>query len=191
MTISLNEAKAHLRIEHANEDAHITALIHAATSNAEAYTGTRIAEKSVTKKYSGFGSLPLLAPLISVDQIKYIDTDGVEQTLFDGVSSPTVTSDIFKVVGQWDGTGDVHNTPYLTTAYDKSWPSTRVEEEAVTVVMVAGYDSTVIPDDIRAALLLMIGHLYENREASVPGVSIASLPMGYYALLDRYKVWRV
>lgn len=191
MTISLNEAKAHLRIAHNEEDAQIEALINAATTNAEAYTGTRIAEASITRKYNRFGSLPLVSPLVSVNEIKYIDTDGAEQILFDGVSSPVVTSDIFKVVGQWDGTGDVCNEPYLTTAYGKSWPQTRNEEEAVTVVMVAGYDSTIVPDDIRAALLLMVGHLYENREATIPGVSITTLPMGYHALLDHYKVWKV
>jgi hypothetical protein len=191
MTISLNEAKAHLRIEHIDEDAQIVALINAATKNAESYTGTRIAETSISLKYSRFGSLPLPAPLVSVDQIKYIDTDGVEQTLFDGVGSPIVSSDIYKIVGQWDGSGDVCSEPYLTTAYNKSWPETRREEEAVTVVVVAGYSSDKIPDDIRAALLLMVGHLYENREATVPGVSITTLPMGYHALLNHYKVWRV
>jgi hypothetical protein len=40
--------------------------------------------------------------------------------------------------------------------------------------------------------LLLIGHLYENREAVASGAGVASaeLPLGVRALLAPYRAWR-
>lgn len=46
----------------------------------------------------------------------------------------------------------------------------------------------VINDTIRAGILLILGHLYENREDVVAGVTVASLPMGSRAVLMPYRV---
>lgn len=46
----------------------------------------------------------------------------------------------------------------------------------------------VINDMIRAAMLLTIGHLYENREEVVTGVSVTQLPMGTERLLRPYRI---
>ncbi len=48
----------------------------------------------------------------------------------------------------------------------------------------------VVPTPIRQAMLLMVGHLYENREASTVGPAITELPMGVEALLAPYRVLR-
>jgi uncharacterized phiE125 gp8 family phage protein len=189
MTISLDEAKAHLRIEHTDEDAHISALIQAATRNAESITGTRITQAQVTKKFSEFGpEMYLEWPLISVDQIKYIDKNGAEQTLYDTINSPNVTSAVFQVVRKWQARL-AQGKPYITLAYDQAWPETQKQPEAVTVIYTAGYSPTVIPDDLRAASLLMIGHLYANREATVKGNIINDLPLGYVELLQSHKLY--
>ena len=183
MTISLNEAKAHLRVEHTHEDALIAGLINAATRNAESITGTRITQAQVVKKFNQFSSEMILEwPLISIDQIKYIDKTGTEQTLHDSVSSPNVTSAVFQVVSRWQA-NLAQSKPYITLAYNQAWPETQTQPEAVTVVYTSGYNQTVIPDDIRQALLLMVGHLYANREAVVRGNIVNDLPLGYVQLL--------
>lgn len=46
----------------------------------------------------------------------------------------------------------------------------------------------VVNAPIRAAVLLVLGHLYANRENSVTGVSAQDLPMGAHALLWPYRV---
>ena len=189
MTISLDEARAHLKVEHNDEDLMINAWINAATGNAEHITGTRIAQKQITKKFPAFSSeMQLEWPLISVDQIKYIDTNGVEQTLYDTINTPNITSSVFQVVKKWQA-GLSLGKPYLTTAYDQSWPDSRIQPEAVTVVYTAGYASNSIPDDIRSALLLLIGHLYKNRETTVTGTIISDLPFGYVELLQSHKIY--
>jgi uncharacterized phiE125 gp8 family phage protein len=95
---------------------------------------------------------------VSVTSVKYLDGDGVEQTL-------TATTDYVVETAEFVGR--------IRPAYDKDWPDTRDDFNAVRVVFVAGFGaaSTNIPEPIRAALLLKIGALYNNDEAaSLPGV---------------------
>lgn len=46
----------------------------------------------------------------------------------------------------------------------------------------------VVNDLIRAGMLLILGHLHEQREDSVVGASVAELPMGSRHLLQPYRV---
>lgn len=47
----------------------------------------------------------------------------------------------------------------------------------------------VLDDNIRVAMLLTIAHLYQNREETVVGVSVAPLPMGAKTFLDLYRAY--
>ena len=47
----------------------------------------------------------------------------------------------------------------------------------------------VINPAIQAALLLIVGHLYANREDVLAGVSVAQLPNGADYLLQPFKVY--
>lgn len=51
------------------------------------------------------------------------------------------------------------------------------------------HQGIVLNDTIKAAMLLIIGHLYANREDTVVGVSIAELPMGSRYLLDTIRAY--
>lgn len=48
-----------------------------------------------------------------------------------------------------------------------------------------------IPPTIKSAMLLMVGHLYENREAVVTGPIATALPLAVESLLNMNKDWRV
>ena len=50
-------------------------------------------------------------------------------------------------------------------------------------------DGMVVNEAIKAAVLLIVGHLYANREDVVVGVSVAQLPNGAEWLLQPYKVY--
>ncbi len=50
-------------------------------------------------------------------------------------------------------------------------------------------DGIVADDIIKAATLLIIGHLYENREDVVAGQALSKLPNGAEWLLNAYKVY--
>lgn len=49
------------------------------------------------------------------------------------------------------------------------------------------YAGIVITDDIVAAMLLILGHLFRNREDVITGETVAQVPMGAHALLWPYR----
>lgn len=54
----------------------------------------------------------------------------------------------------------------------------------------ATYAGIVVTDDVLSAMLLILGHLYRNREAVVTGQGAAAveLPMGAHSLLWPYRI---
>lgn len=53
----------------------------------------------------------------------------------------------------------------------------------------ATYRGIVINDQIKAAMLLITGHLFENREDTIVGLSVETLPMGSRALLQPFRAY--
>ncbi|WAJ26279.1 head-tail connector protein [Antarcticirhabdus aurantiaca] len=45
------------------------------------------------------------------------------------------------------------------------------------------------PDDLRQAVLMLTAHFYENREASLVGVSAEAVPFGVQEIIDAHRVW--
>lgn len=43
------------------------------------------------------------------------------------------------------------------------------------------------PEDLREAVRMLAAHLYENREASIVGVSASTLPFGFDDLIRPYR----
>ncbi|KQV78478.1 hypothetical protein ASD15_21945 [Massilia sp. Root351] len=60
--------------------------------------------------------------------------------------------------------------------------------DAAMLAGTAGDAPKVATASVLAAALLMLGHLYANREDTVVGVSVAELPMGAKSLLSSYRV---
>ncbi|MCU5775226.1 head-tail connector protein [Winslowiella arboricola] len=52
-------------------------------------------------------------------------------------------------------------------------------------------DRLLLDDDIRAAMLLLIGHWYSNREAVVIGQATSEVPFAVEALLQPYRIYGV
>jgi uncharacterized phiE125 gp8 family phage protein len=173
--ISLSEAKDHLRVTSTDDDTYITSLIKVARQHVEVVTSRALITQTwdyFLDSFSDEMEIPK-APLQSVTSIKYIDTDGNTQTLSTSVYTVDADSDPGKVL----------------LAYNQSWPSVRSVNHAVTIRFDAGYGAaTDVPEPIRQAMLLLIGHYYENRQQVIVGTITASLPMAVDALLAPYKV---
>lgn len=183
--ISLADAKAHLRVNHTDEDALISALIKAARQHLEGPRGylaralvTQTWELTLDSFYAGSIQIPL-PPLQSVVSVKYTDADGFEQT-----------------VAPVDYYVDAANEPGWLVGV-AAWPGTLSAINALRVRFVAGYapdassppDLTAnIPFDIRAAMLLHIGSLYAHREQVVVGSTVAQLPWGAQELLRPHRM---
>lgn len=157
------------------DDDELSRALAGAHRYAEHYTQTSIGEQVLELALDAF---PLSAitlprgPVSSITSVKYIDQAGVLQTL---------TGSAYKV--------DTHSVPArLLPAYGTSWPATRCEVNAVLIEYNAGQAAADIDQAVISALLLITGHLYENREDSTPG-ALNNIPLGADSLLDAVKVW--
>lgn len=78
------------------------------------------------------------------------------------------------------------------TDADEKAAALRVAEAAYLRALVAYrqvFDGIVVNDQIKAAVLLTVGHLYANREDAVVGASVSALPNGADYLLQPFKVY--
>ena len=186
--LTLAEVKAHLRVDHSDEDDLIAAYIEAATSYADGeygFLGRALVTQTWELVIDTFPTHEIkipLPPLQSVESVKYDDGDGVEQTL--STSLYTVDSAL--------------EPGWIVPPVGTGWPSSVFDGiNSVRVRYVAGYDPTTdspvdlranIPRAIRQALLLLIGAMYQQREEVVIGVSVMKMPWASEQLLRPFRV---
>ncbi len=173
--VTLLEAKAHLRIleQDTTDDALISVLVKAARMAAEQEIHRAIMTQTWTKTLDRFPDAIRMdyAPIQSVTSVKYLDENGDEQTLDSG---------LYYV--------DTKSEPgWIIPAFDLDWPDTLCAVNAVEAVYVAGWASEDdVPASIKQWILLMVGHYYENREAS-GDLKLAPLPF-ISGLLDPFRL---
>ncbi len=178
--ISLADAKAHLRVQHSEEDALITALVKAVEADFERQTNRALMRGTYLFTTSQFApdSAGLISinkcPLHEVSQIIYFDANGQQQTL--GTSVYRVNA----LAEPW----------HIELKQGQSWPATDARTDAVQVTFTAGYAAAAdVPADYIAAMKLLLGHLYENREAVSP-TQMNEVPMGYRSIVNMAAVNR-
>jgi uncharacterized phiE125 gp8 family phage protein len=190
--VGIEEARSHLRIEtfgspaaHPDDEIIESLYIPAAREWCEFYSGQLLATQTVELALDAFPGrasrfyLPI-GPVQSVSSVTYLDAAGVEQTM---------VLDTDYSVRAYNGRASI----YLPDGV--AWPTPmtyRYGERAVFVRYVAGYQSESpvtfpVPRSARAAILLVLGHLYENRENSADR-KFEEIPLGAAALLDRDRV---
>ena len=191
--VSLAEAKRHLRVESAEDDALIGSLISAARQAAETLTGRQFVTarwKLVLDSFPGPSlmgvpaglpfSLPGHAillpkcPVQSVFAIRYLDMSGTTQTM-----------------SRVDYAADTACEPArVTPVFGSAWPVSLPQIGAVALVFAAGYgDAASVPAGIKSWIKLRVGSLYAHREevALLASGKIESLSF-IDGLLDPYRV---
>lgn len=161
-----------------DDDQLIDALIGAATRWSESYCNRKWLTQTCTEVFDQFPAMirPRWSPLIAVTSISYIDSAGATQTL-DAAE--------YQV-------DEVTEPGRIAPAYGESWPSTRSDLNAVTLVYTAGYGSagSDVPPDVRTAISMLAGSLYENREDTSP-ITLATVPIGARVLLGMHRLINV
>ena len=159
LPVDLYEAKDQCVIEHTDDDTLIHRYMSAVTNHIESITELSLVMQKKRLYLNNFSDAVKLpkGPVQSIDQVQYIDGDGVTQTL----ASDTYT---------FDNVED-----YLRLAYGKTWPSHRGQENAIWIDYWCGYydptESPVditshIPQAIKDAIYMMVADLYKNREST-------------------------
>ncbi|PIP02750.1 MAG: hypothetical protein COX55_03520 [Zetaproteobacteria bacterium CG23_combo_of_CG06-09_8_20_14_all_54_7] len=174
--VTLAEAKLHCKVDVADDDTLITALITAARQQAEHRTNRALVTQQWEHTQEAFTDLIQLPKpsLVTVESVKYLDEDGAQQTLADTEYQVVIS----ELVG------------YLQPAYGKTWPACRIQPDSVVVAYTCGYGAAAdVPQSIKAWMLMAISTMYGQREAIITGTIVAEVPRGFFAgLLDPYWV---
>lgn len=167
--VSLDQAKAHLRVDAPDDDAMIALYVAAATAaidGPDGWLGRALGQQSLVltaPAFPGCGGcdwssctpgwtthhpdevrLPY-PPIQSVTTVSYLDAATGTRIVVDPASYALFDRVLFPLAGQ-------------------PWPSAACRPDAIRIEFVAGYaTSEQVPSDIRAAILLAVGALYANR----------------------------
>lgn len=186
--VTLEAFKDHQRISHSDEDARLTGLLQAARAYCENYLSMAFVTQTWRQTYDRFPNYCDTTrnemrigrpPLVSVSSVTYTNSTG---------GTTTVASSDYRV--------DADARPgRITPAYGATWPTgINQQSAAVNVTFIAGFSSStpeavaLTPAPIKQAILMMAGHLYENREAINVGNIVSEMPLGVAALLDSEQV---
>ncbi|HXM32309.1 MAG TPA: head-tail connector protein [Chthoniobacterales bacterium] len=183
--VTLDEAKLHLRVTGTDDDAYIAGLITAARQLEEKIQNRAFLTTTFRMQLDSFPDLPnatlkffvptysvesylaraislmsgplrlFRSPCQSVTSIKYLDNNGVLQTL---AQNPAP--------GQPGYIVDTDSEPArIAPANNLPWPVTQAIQSAVQVLYIAGYGkASDVPETTKHAIKLRIGQFYENRE---------------------------
>lgn len=200
--LTIDDVRAHLRIDVDDDDPYLTTLIAVARERCEGatrrtlitqtwdlfldqwptwdgYHGGRTFEPVNTLlPAGGFVALPK-APLQSVSFVKYTDLGGTVQT--------------------WDPSNYLVEAPVgprcargrLALGWVKVWPVIRPTMNAIQIRLVTGYGDRAsdVPSILKQAMLLDIGTLFENRESVLSGARAASIEI-VSTTREIYKAYR-
>lgn len=190
--ITIDECRKHLRLvpidqdsdgnwSHPDDDA-ILGFLAAAREHVEAFLGLSVALKTYTLHLDRWPESELQLPeppVVEVALVQYVDADEVLQTVnsLDYVLDNTQTDS------------------WLMPRKGFEWPVTAEVANAVRITYTAGFvkepvsdnPAKVIPKTYRAAILLTMAHLYENRIENVER-AVTALPLGVEALLRPHRI---
>lgn len=185
--LTLEEARLHLRLDAVGsppthpDDEIVSALLVAVREHAEHHTAQAFARQSYKLALDEFPSDGVVSlgtwPVLSVDSVVYSDSDGNQQTLSIG--------------GYY--LNNNRKPAVMVLASGAAWPVTASDQAAVTVTFTAGRTDDLSPNpqptpkSAKQAMLLLLGHLYENREA-VTLDERYELPLGVAALLQNHRI---
>jgi uncharacterized phiE125 gp8 family phage protein len=171
--ITLEEAKLHLRVDSNVEDTLITALIKSARSKVENDTWRSLITQTwklnmdtdEVKTFTGVTK----SPIQSITHIKYFDINVIQKTLSTGSYQVDILNEPARI-----------KIPEI--------PQINDQMNAMEIMFISGYGiAASVPEDLKLAMLLLIGHWYEHRESVTIG-NMKDVPMGYDALITPYKL---
>lgn len=178
--VTLAEAKAHLRLETAADDALVSSLIITSRLHVEAALGLALTTQAWTfilDRWPAHGEVALpLRPVTAVTEVRLRAADG----------TPTILPPSDYVL---EGAG---LPPRLRPAHG-SWPRPGLAAGGIEIDFTAGFGAAAaaVPQPIRQALILLVAHWYEHRDPVEIGAGSTAIPAPVSDLLEPYAVVRL
>jgi uncharacterized phiE125 gp8 family phage protein len=160
------DLREQLNFDSTEKAAFMAGLLQTAREDAEERLWQRLITQTWDQWFDDFGCGRLdleLSPVQSITSLKYLDVDGVLQTL-----SP----DVYEL-------GECHGIGFVRLKKDQQWPTTYGVEDCIVVRHVVGYGAAAsdVPARIRSAIKLHAAHYFLNRGGE-------SMPSAFADLLD-------
>ena len=173
--LTRTEVKLYLKVDSDADDNYIDDLLVAAQRSCEEYTNRFFTETTVLQYGDTWDDAKelLKSHLTTMTSIQYYDSDNTLQTLATSVYT--------------------YDTALMPTRIalkpDQSFPALADKINAVEIKYNSG-EATVgdVNFAIKQAVLLTIGHWYQNRSAVVVGSQVNEVPMSARYLLNQYKI---
>lgn len=176
--VTLTQAKAHLNLDHTSDDTLVALQIQMARATLEEDTGRAFCEQEwelICDAWpdGGILELPRATPLISVDEIAYVDDAGAAQTL----DLTDLIIDAAAEPGQVDFAAI--DLPAIA------------DYSRITISYTVGVAAADLSPIVKAAVLLLVGHYYANREAVVvANLQALTVPEGIGRLFHLLRIPR-
>lgn len=202
--ITIEECRSHLEAQRygdsdddpidAADDMMILGWLAAAREHCEDFLGLSLTPRVLEVALDAF-------PTERADRRTWIELPmGPVSEILSITTPPTATSDTDGYGTDGSDNGELLPDAYVLDTFASparvwpaaSWPSITRSKNAVRIRYVAGYDidsdgRSMIPKTIRAAILLILGHLYSQREETTEK-ALASIPTGAEALMRPRRV---
>lgn len=173
--VTIEEVKAFAVLEDGESDALVSRWISAARRLVERRTGRQLVQAQLRAYADAFGDELVIPspPLISVDEVAYVDASGAWQVLS---SAAYQVSEGLEPARIWPAAG-------------ATWPTPRAQRQAVRVTFTAGYGYANDVDDVLKEAILRIAATWcMNREEVIEGGAAALVTRaGVDALLLDYE----
>ena len=175
--LSVTEAKAYLRVDHADEDTLIASLVTAARLHTEVALGRRLITQDWSLFFDAWPHSKIveidLGPIQAVTQISTFAEDATE-TIF---GSENYFADLVSDPGRIVRNGGA------------TWPAPGRQINGIKITFTAGYGDAAgdVPEPLRQALLLLVAHWYERREPVILGETAIQVPETVQSLLLPYR----
>jgi uncharacterized phiE125 gp8 family phage protein len=169
---TLDDCKLHIRVDHTYEDALISTLLSGAIDLFEKHTRRFLNAQSLTWKQDGLTKQIILpqGPVTSVTSVTVRTKTGTQ----------TIDSSLYLTF-----VGQSETKPQIFFLDNVVLPEVDGYPYAVTVTYAVG--TTSIPASINQAILLLVGHWYENR-ATVGPTGGGEVPFAFEAIANKY-IW--
>jgi uncharacterized phiE125 gp8 family phage protein len=182
--VTVAEAKAHLRVDVSDDDTYIGTLITAAREWCEQYLDRTLVNTQWVMRFDSFPpdgtqDIELPRPPMSLAGT----TTAVSLTFTSETGgTQAFSTNSFRV--------DRNATPgAVKTLYGQTWPPHLMDDNAVSVTWWAGYGSagSSVPAAVRHAILMLVGHWYENRSTVLVGSISKQLEFAVESLLSSHR----
>lgn len=185
------EVKGHLRQDSEDEAARVTGVaIPAAVAWVEKFTNRAMVTQTWKLYLDRFpvAGVPIdlpKPPLQSVTHVKYYDGSDVQQTW-----SASTGYEVDPAIPGTFVCADDCPPSKIWPKYGQGYPSTSGRRNAVEIQFVCGYGSsyTNVPGALRAAMLLLVGEMFERREQAIVGTITSKAEFAAENLAWPYRV---